>query len=253
MLTADVERYVHLRQILGFKLRDASRLLRAFAGFAVARGDTHLRESTAVDWAAEAPSPNARHIRLRIVTNLARFLHAEDGVHEIPRSNLFYSPKVRPLPYIYAPAEIARIVEAAGRLQRAYPLRRQVYATLLGVIAATGLRVSEALDLRLSDVSSEGVLHVRGTKFGKTRHVPLHATVVQALGRYLDVRRRLPVTDDHVFVSASNRRIASSTVNYTFHRVLRLAGIASVRTRAPRIHDLRQHAGFRIMPSPRVA
>ena len=76
MLTADVERYVHLRQILGFKLRDASRLLRAFAGFAVARGDTHLRESTAVDWAAEAPSPNARHIRLRIVTNLARFLHA---------------------------------------------------------------------------------------------------------------------------------------------------------------------------------
>ena len=57
--------------------------------------------------------------------------------------------------------------------------------------------------------------------------------------RYLEVRRRLAVTDDHVFVSASHRRIASSTVNYTFRRVLRLAGIAPARTRPPRIHDLR--------------
>jgi integrase/recombinase XerD len=239
MLTAHVERYVRLRQTLGFKLRDASRQLRAFAGFAAGRGDTHVRESTAVAWAAEAPSPNARHIRLRVVVHLARFLHAEDLGHEVPPWNLFHSPTVRPLPYIYAPEEVAQIVEAASRLRRAYPLRCQVYATLLGLIAATGLRVSEALDLRLSDVLPDGVRHIRQTKFGKTRHVPLHPTVVAALDRYLDVRRRLAVTDDHVFVSASHRRIASSTVNYTFRRVLRLAGMTSVRTRPPRIHDLR--------------
>jgi integrase/recombinase XerD len=239
MLTAHVERYVRLRQTLGFKLRDASRQLRAFAGFAAGRGDTHLRESTAVAWAAEAPTPNARHIRLRVVVHLARFLHAEDLGHEVPPWNLFHRPKVRPLPYIYAPEEVAQIVEAASRLRSAYPLRCQVYATLLGLIAATGLRVSEALDLRLSDVLPDGVLHIRQTKFGKTRHVPLHPTVVDALDRYLDMRRRLPVTDDHVFVSASQRRIASSTVNYTFRRVLRLAGMTSVRTRPPRIHDLR--------------
>lgn len=239
MLTAHVERYVRLRQALGFTLRDASRGLRAFAGFAAARGDTYLRDSTALAWAAEAPSPNARHIRLRIVRHLARFLHAEDPAHEVPSSNLFHCPKVRPLPYIYTPEEVARIVEAARHLRHAYSLRRQVYAMLLGLIAATGLRVSEALDLRLSDVLSDGVLHIRHTKFGKSRHVPLHPTVVAALGRYLEVRRQLPVLDDHVFVSAGNRRIASSTVNYTFRRVLRLAGITSARTRRPRIHDLR--------------
>lgn len=239
MLTAHVERYVRLRQTLGFKLRDASRALRAFAAFAAARGDTSLRESTAVAWAAEAPSPNARSIRLRIVRHLARFLHAEDQVHEVPASNLFHCPKVRPLPYIYTPEEVVQIIEAAGRVQRAYPLRRQVYATLLGLIAATGLRVSEALDLRLSDVLPDGILYIRHTKFGKARHVPLHPTVVTALGRYLDVRRRLTITDDHVFVSAGDRRIASSTVNYTFRRVLRLAGMTSARTRRPRIHDLR--------------
>jgi integrase len=239
MLTAHVNRYLRLRHVLGFNLRDASRDLRAFAGFAAARGDTHLRESTAVTWAAEAPSPNARHTRLQRVRHLARFLHAEDPAHEVPPANLFHCPKVRPLPYIYTPEEVARIVEAASHLRKTYPVRRQVYATLLGLIAATGLRVSEALDLQLSDIRPDGVLHIRHTKFGKTRHVPLHPTVIAALGRYLEVRRRLPITDDHVFVSAGNRRIAASMVNYTFRRVLRLAGITSARMHRPRIHDLR--------------
>ncbi len=214
MLIAHVERYVSLRQTLGFELRDVSRNLRAFATFAADRGDTHVRVSTAVDWATEAPSPSARHIRLRTVAHLARFLHAEDPTHEVP-SNLFHAPKRRFLPYIYAPEEVAQLVGAAGRLREAYPLRRQVYATMLGLIAATGLRVSEALDLRLSDVLSDGVLEIRRTKFGKSRRVPLHPTTANALGRYLEARRRLAVTDDHVFLSAGNRRISSSTVEHT--------------------------------------
>jgi integrase len=239
MLTARVEDYLSLRQTLGFKLRSTTRRLRAFARFAVARGDTHVRASTAVEWAAEAPSPSARHVRLQNVVRLARFLHAEDPVHEVPQSNFFYARKVRPLPYIYTLDEAVQIVEAAGRLRKTYPLRRQAYATLFGLVAATGLRISEALDLRLSDVLSDGILRIRQTKFGKSRLVPLHTTVANALDRYVNLRRRLAVTDDHVFLSAGNRRISSSMVNHSFRRVLRLAGIAPVRTRPPRIHDLR--------------
>ena len=137
------------------------------------------------------------------------------------------------------PGEVAQIVEAAGRLRRTYPLRREVYTTLFGLIAATGLRVSEALDLRFDDLQPNGVLLIRRTKFGKSRLVPLHPTVADALDRYLDRRRKLAVTDDHVFLSAGNRRIASSMVNYTFRRVVRLAGVAVGRTRPCRIHDLR--------------
>jgi integrase/recombinase XerD len=121
MLTAHVERHISLRQTLGFKLRNTARRLQAFARFATARNDTHIRASTAVAWAAEAPSPSARHIRLRDVVHLARFLHAEASAHEVPPSALFPAPKVRPLPYIYAPEEVAQIVEAAGRLRRTYP------------------------------------------------------------------------------------------------------------------------------------
>ena len=77
MLITYVERYLSLRRTLGYKLREISRHLRRFATFAANKGDTHVRASTAMKWAAEAPSPYARHLRLRDVVHLARFLHAE--------------------------------------------------------------------------------------------------------------------------------------------------------------------------------
>jgi integrase len=238
MLIAHAERYISLRQTLGYKLHDLSSNLGAFARFATDKGDTHVRISTVMDWATKASSPRAHYIRLRDVARLARFLHAEDPTHEVP-TNPFSAPTRRRLPYIYTPEQIVNLVRAANQLRQSYPLRRQVYGTLLGLIAATGLRISEALDLRLPDVLPEGVLQIRRTKFGKSRLVPLHPTAVKAFGQYLERRCRLAVTDDHVFLSAGNRRISSSTVEYTFHRILRLADIASCHTRRPRIHDVR--------------
>ena len=238
MLVADVDRYISLRQALGFKLRDISRTLRAFARFAADRGDTHVRASTAVDWATQAISPHARHVRLQNVVHLARFLRAENPAHEVPH-NVFHASMRRPLPYIYAPEEVAQLIRAANGLRETYPLRHLVYATMLGLIASTGLRLSEALDLRLHDMLPGGVLQIRRTKFGKSRMIPLHPTAAHALDDYLQERRRLAVIDDHVFLSAGDQRIASSTVEYTFGRLRRIAGIAPARTRPPRIHDLR--------------
>lgn len=131
-----------------------------------------------------------------------------------------------------------------------------MYTTLIGLIAATGLRVSEALDLRFSDVLPDGVLQIRRTKFGKSRLVPLHPTAATALSRYLEVRRQLAVTDDHLSLSAGNRRIGSSMVEYTFRRIRHLAGIAPARTRPPRIHDLRHTVATRALeqcPTGRAA
>jgi len=238
MLIAHVERYISLRQTLGYKLREVAGNLRGFAKFAADRGDARVRLSTAVDWATKAPSPHARYVRMRDVAGFARFLRAEDPSHEVP-ANPFLASKRRRLPYIYAPEEIVQLVSAASRLRESYPLRRQIYGTLLGLIAATGLRISEALDLRLNDVLPGGVLQIQRTKFGKSRLVPLHPTAANAVDHYLEDRRQLAVTDDHVFLSAGNRRISSSTVEHTFHRIRRLAGIAPARTRPPRIHDLR--------------
>ena len=238
MLITHAERYISLRQTLGYKLHSLSSNLIAFARFATDKGDTHIRVSTSMDWATETASPHSHYIRLRDVARLARFLHAEDPTHEVPM-NPFSAPTRRRLPYIYTPEEIVQLVGAANRLRRSYPLRRQVYGTLLGLLAATGLRISEALDLRLHDVLPDGVLQIRRTKFGKSRLIPLHPTAVKTFDRYLEERRQLPVTDDHVFLSAGNRRIASSMVEYTFRRIPRLADIAPSRARRPRIHDVR--------------
>lgn len=250
MLSEDADRYIALRRALGYKLVKAARHLQSFARFATERGDTHIRTATVLAWvAAVGRTQGARDRRWTDLTLFARFLHAEDPRHEVPRMSLFGDRKRRPIPYIYTQHEVARILDAAGelRLQRPNPLRRQVYVTMFGLIAATGLRVSEAIALRLDDVWPDGVLHIRETKFCKSRLVPLHPTVVEALDRYLEARRRGAGASDHLFPSVRHRALCPSTVNYTFRCVLRRAKVAPDRSRQPRIHDLRHTFATRVL------
>lgn len=239
MLIASVKRYIALRRTLGYGLLQANRLLLAYAEFAIAQGDTHIKAATAVGWATAGSTPGTRYVRLSAVVSLARFLHAEDSEHEVPPSHLFPAPHGRLMPYIYSPDELTRIVSAAAKLHRTYPLRRLTYVTLFGLIAATGLRISEALNLRLNDLQPDGVLLIRRGKCAKSRLIPLHPTVARELNAYLKSRRRLPATTDHMFLSAGMRRIGRSMANYTFRRVALIAGLTETGTRPCRIHDLR--------------
>jgi integrase/recombinase XerD len=157
MLTDDVERYIALRRTLGFQLRKPARHLRVFARVATEKNETFIRAATVIDWAAAAPTLDARNRRIGDVARFARFLRAEESRHEVPPTGLFATPKLRPAPYIYAPDEMARILKAAGqlRLLKPDPLRRQVYVMLFGLIAATGLRVSEGLKPRIPGEQTE--------------------------------------------------------------------------------------------------
>ena len=250
MLNDDVNRYITLRRTLGYKLVKAGRHLRAFARFAAGRGETHVRTASVLAWIETvARTPGARARRLTDLILLARFLYAEDPRHEVPRADLTPNRKTRPIPYIYTPDEIARILDGAGQLrhQKPNPLRRQLYVMLFGLIAATGMRVSEALALRLDDIQPSGVLHIRETKFRKSRLVPLHATVVEALERYLEVRRQRAGESDWLFPSVEHREMCPTIVNYTFRCILRRAGIAPERSQQPRIHDLRHTFATRVL------
>lgn len=250
MLSEDVDRYIALRGTLGYKLRKPARHLRAFADHAASRGEAHVCAATVLAWAmAAGPTREARAERFRNIALFARFLHAEDSRNELPGRNPFAVRKTRPIPYIYTPDEIARILDAAGKLrrQRPNPLRRELYTTMFGLIAATGLRVSEAIALRVDDLWADGVLEIRETKFCKSRLVPLHPTVVQALDRYLEKRRRVAADSDHLFPSVQGRALCPSTVNYIFRRLLREANVALGRERQPRIHDLRHTFATRVL------
>lgn len=249
MLKRAVERYIGLRHATGFKFDKAARLLRSFAEFAAAKGDTHVKTATAIEWAASGGTPGQRGIRLGAVVHFARYLKAEDPAHEIPPAGMFVVPSNRPTPYIYTPDEIARILDAAGQLRRSMitPLRAELYQTLFGLIAATGLRVGEALRLRFEDLLPGGILRIRKTKFAKNRLVPLHPTVATALDRYLALRRRINTRNPHLFLGGGGKPLQYGCAECTFVSLLKRAGIASGRSRRPRIHDLRHTFATRVL------
>lgn len=240
MLITAVEQYISTRRALGFKLVDPGRRLRHFAAFAAARGEDHVKIATALEWAAEAPSPHARHIRCRDLRRFAQFAHAEDPLHERIVGDPLPHRWRRPLPHIYTADEIARILTAAGSIRETFSMKRQIVATFVGLVAATGMRFSEALRLRLDDIHPDGHLIVRMTKFRKSRLVPLHVTTREALTRYIVERRGRQGQNVYLFPAPrGNTHVSEPTVRTAFHEAQEIAGISKRDGRSPRIHDLR--------------
>jgi integrase len=182
---------------------------------------------------------HTRQGRLEVVRRFARLVHAEDPRHEIPPVGAFGGRWRRRTPYIFSPEEIRALLEAAAALGPRNSLRPRAYVMLLGLIAATGLRISEALRLRLSDVTGSGLV-IRETKFKKSRLVPLHPTTRAALDAYLHARAKHAVDDDAVFLSEWRTRMRYPTVIATFLALVRGIGIRrGPGKQGPRIHDLR--------------
>jgi integrase len=142
-------------------------------------------------------------------------------------------------PYIYAPGEVAELIRAAAALRPGGSMRPLTYTTLLGLLAATGMRISEALALQLDDITADGLV-IRETKFQKSRLLPLHPTARRALETYVAARAKLVCIDHALFLSGSGRRLSYNTVRGTFLQLLKSARLDSVSfPRKPRIHDLR--------------
>ena len=244
MLNAIVT-YLSLRRATGFAMSNAEYLLKSFAAFAAERGQSHVHTQTAIDWAALGPSVAQRDARLKAVCRFVRHVRIEDDRHELPPANHFGARKRRRPPHIYSAAELDRLIEAALQLRPDGGLRAETYATLIALLAATGLRISEALKLTVADVTRDGLL-IRETKFRKTRLVPLHDTAAMGLQRYLS-RRRPRSDDDPVFIGKSGGAMRYIAVKETFDRLARKAGIVPAAQRRPRLHDLRHTFAVRAL------
>lgn len=247
MLNECVDSYLAVRRAAGFTLRVTECLLRSFVRMAMERGDQHVRRDTAIAWAALAPTPRQRERRLNEVVRFARYLRAEDSSHDLPPCGVFAHQTSRRIPYIFSADDIRRLLESAGTLGPEGSLRPHTYRTLFGLIAATGLRVSEALGLTLEDVTEDG-LHIRNTKFRKSRLVPLHPTTRAALDEYLAMRRRVGGVCEQVFVSVRGARLAYPTAITTFLLLARGLGLHPGPGKpGPRIHDLRHTFAVRAL------
>jgi integrase/recombinase XerD len=244
MLTT-IEAYLTLRRATGFAMSNAEYLLKSFAAFAAGRGQTHVHTQTAIDWATLGPSVAQRDARLKAVCRFVRHVRVDDARHELPPANHFGARKTRRPPHIYSAQEIDHLIEAALRLRPRGGLRPLTYATLIALLSATGLRISEALKLTVADVTGDGLL-IRETKFRKTRLVPLHDTAAAGLQRYL-ARRRPRTDDDPMFIGKRGGPLRYIAVKETFDRLVSKAGIVTATRRRPRLHDLRHTFAVRAL------
>jgi integrase len=252
-----VEDYLRLRRSLGYKLDEAARLLPRFAARLEAAGAEFVTIDLALVWALEpdvAPASVVRSVRLLVVRGFARYMVGVDRRTEIPPTGLVPLRRRRRAPFIYSDSDVAALMEQARRSIRE-PLRAASYETLIGLLAATGLRIGEAIKLDRSDIDwTDGVLLVRESKFNKSRYVPLHDSTLQALERYARWRDELCPSprDESFFVSLRGTRLMLNVIDKTFRRFCdeaRVGAEAALPPRGPRsqAHLRRQHAA-RLVP-----
>jgi integrase len=234
--------YLTMRRALGYKLDKTERLLGQFVAFAEDRGETHIRTETALAWATRPAGAAAiwHSRRLAEVRLFARHLRTLDPMTEVPPDDLLPARGRRATPYLYTPQEISNLMRATAVLRGSHV--QATCRTLIGILAATGMRIGEAIGLDCDDFDAAGgILTVRKGKFGKSRELPLHPTTVAALDDYLrrEDRPRQAGTPA-LLISSVGKRLRYGTVQSTFQKLLHHCGIVPhSATCRPRIHDLR--------------
>lgn len=245
-LQEQMQSYVRLRASMGSKSFEGTRLqveLQNFVEYASCHGHGEsIRTQLVLDWICARPRGDSRKSALlSLVRNFLIHLKSRFPETEIPDMRLVASP-VRPTPYIFSPAEVRQLLCTAQTALGS--LCPHTYHTLLGLLASTGVRISEALNLKVSDLYLEDYpprLLIRETKFSKTRWVPLHATTTKALRRYCKLRSELATFDsEYLFLTERSPRLTYSSCQKMFRRVLARAGINfQFGKRTPSLHSFR--------------
>ena len=252
-LHASVERYQAERHRLGFSMRTQAYALRSFACYVQDVGHCGpLTVEVMADWARRdshgSSDPLTWARRLKLLRSFLRWLQQFDPLTEVPDDAIFGRLPERQASHIYSEQEIVDLLAAARRLGPTPGLRGVIFETLFGLIASTGMRISEALSLRNEDVDLKcGMLTIHQTKFGKSRQVPLHLSTVEVLRRYNWMRGLAgeSTQDDAPFFIGTRGRqrglpLGKHQVENVFAGLREQLGWHNRGTHhAPRIHDLR--------------
>ena len=244
-LREGAEDYLALRRSLGFKLKRPARFVRSFVESLEKRGETRITTQLALEWATQPQhlQPSEWAARLSGVRAFAQYWSSIDVATEIPPEGLLPFRARRPRPYLYSELEVQRLLEEARGMPAQFSLQPLTYHCLFGLLAVTGLRISEALNLESRDVNwAEGVLTIRTSKFGKSRLVPLHPTTKDVLSDYA-LQRILLFPDrptSAFFPSRTGAHLDPGQVRRTFYRISRQIGIRGASaSHGPRLHDFR--------------
>jgi integrase len=248
---ADAARdYLQLRNSLGHDLAEHHRELPRLVAFLEAERLPTVTVSAALAWAhgpGVDPATSIPPRRMTIARGFARYLAGIDARTEVPPPGLIAGRRRWRPPFIYSPGDIEALMAQARQLT---PMPAATHETLIGLLAATGLRVGEAIRLDRADIDWAGaVLMIRESKFGKTRMVPVLDSTLIRLGHYACIRGRLcpQAATASFFVSTAGTRLIYACVGQVFRRLRDRAQIGVGADRRPRIHDLRHYADAWVM------
>lgn len=250
MLKDQIAHYVGLHRSFGRKFAAQERTLQLFATYARGFGDQHANVERIYDWCRTASSQNVARTRFDVVRRFCLYAHAEDEAHQVPPANVFGKGKrSRPTPHIIEPAQVRAIMQAALDLPPGGKISPHTYHYLFGLLAATGLRLSEALALQRDDVTDDGLI-IRKGKFGKQRLLPIQPSTREALEAYLAIRRKLGAHGDDLFVHIRGHAPSTTRSYITFVKLARELGFRGPPgSRGIRVHDLRHTFAVRSLES----
>jgi integrase len=242
-MTSLVNEYVEFRRRLGFTFRSVGLELGLFAKYADrAHHKGPITTDLVVEWATSTtkPSPEYRAWRFNAIRSFLFHQATEDPRNEVPPRGLLGPGFRRAQPHIFSATEVSALLRATNALGPAGGLRPKTYTTLFGLLAATGLRISEALGLKCADVDLNAcVLRIEKAKGGRERMVPLHRTAGAALRLYARARRRRhPLPESNAFfLTERGTAVTYPWVTRTFRKIR--AQLAWRGRSPPRLHDLR--------------
>ena len=236
--------YLQLRRALGHDLDQAHRLLPDLIAYLDAIGAETVTVGAALVWAQRPDADPATSVwarRMTVARGFARHMAGVDPNTEIPPVGLVKFRQRRRQPFIYSAADIAALMSAA---HASIPtrLRAATVETLVGILATTGMRISEATGFERADLDTVGgVITVRHSKFDKSRLVPLQASTVDALGAYCLMRDRLVPKPKSTtfFVSTAGTRLFDADFGKAFRKLLQMTGVGAGAPRRPTVHDMR--------------
>ena len=245
-IAGHVERYIALKRRLGVKYEGPDQILMGYARYADTCGDRSIRSARMIKWAADASTVDSARRRLELLRNFAIWLNAEDNGHEVPARNILGRRyKGRPKPHLLTWEQIRLVMEEGLGLPPAGSITPLTIHFMIGLIAATGLRASEAASLRLSDVTADGLV-IRETKFRKTRLVVLHPSVRSALDEYREIRNEMAEPGEYLFVISTGGPTSGSYLSRIFTRLARKVGIKGGAGKiGPSLHSLRHSFAVR--------
>ena len=237
--------YLRLRRALGHKLDDAGRQLAKFVSYLDDIGAETVTVENVLGFVLDPdldPMTMTPARRLTAVRGFARYLAGIDQRAEIPPAGLVVSRRPRRrTPWVFSDDDVATLIEYA-RATTPFPFRAATLTAIIGLLAVTGMRIGEAIRLERDDVDwDEAVIRVRGTKFMKSRDVPVSPTTIDALAAYARLRDTTfpKPTSSAFFVSLSGAPVAYSYFQATFRKAVVAAGIGAGSAIQPRVHDLR--------------